>query len=121
MLCCEPTAGCVSCQVDCERAVVSYHQPPWWMALVFLVLCNWIGLLFGLLLALVLRREEPKESGKDRSFTLPLRLCDECRPTLTNVEAVKRTLRSVPLYRRLLDKYPRAVISLLDQPTVPPL
>jgi len=77
--------------------------------------------LFGLLLAWAYGREEPKESGKDRSFTLPLRLCDACRATLTTVEAVKRALRSVPLYRRLLDKYPRAVISLLGQPAVPPL
>jgi hypothetical protein len=78
---------------------------------VFLILCNWVGLLFGLLLALYSRRE-PEESGKDRSFTLPLRMCERCRPALTDVESVTRALRSVPLYRRLLDKYPRAVVTL---------
>jgi hypothetical protein len=116
VLCSEPTNGCIFCQVECERAVVSDGEPPIWAVVASVVLLGWLG-------ALLARnaRREPREWGKDRSFTLPLRLCDKCRPTLTNFASVTRALRSVPLYRRLLDKYPRAVITLLGRPTVPPL
>jgi hypothetical protein len=110
VLCSEPTAGCVSCVVDCERAVVSDGRPSFWAELGLIVLFGWIGVLLARS-----GRKEPMEWGKDRSFTLPLRLCDACRPALTNFASVTRALRSVPLYRRLLDKYPRAVITLLGQ------
>jgi hypothetical protein len=52
------------------------------------------------------------ETGKDRYFRLPLRICDQCSPRLTDAKSIKRALRSVPIYRKLLDKYARALVSL---------
>jgi hypothetical protein len=110
ILCGDPTIGCVYCQVECERAVVVDGRPPLWAVIGMVLLFGWVG-------ALLARsaRKEPREWGKDRSFNLPMRLCDRCRPELTDTASVKRALRSVPLYRRLLDKYPRALVSLRSQ------
>jgi hypothetical protein len=110
VLCSKRTAGCVFCYVEFERAVVVDGRPPLWAVIGMVFLFGWIG-------ALLARsaRREPREWGKDRSFTLPLRLCKRCQPALTDRASLKRALRSVPLYRRLLDKYPDAWVSLRDQ------
>src|ERR1700687_1888932 len=67
VLCSEQTAGCVSCQVDCVRAVVSDGRLWFWAELGLIVLFGWIGVLLARS-----ARKEPREWGKDRSFTLPL-------------------------------------------------
>ena len=46
-------------------------------------------------------------------LTLPLRVCDHCRAEVRRPAAVKALLRQVPVYARLLDKYPKAKVTLL--------
>jgi hypothetical protein len=106
VLCESPTNGCVSCRTECERAYVQRSGPPLWVrALAFLT--------FGLIGAAVASAMpgHEQEWGKDRIFSLPLRVCDACRKGLTSSQAMKDALCRVPLYRRLLRKYPAAKIT----------
>jgi hypothetical protein len=114
VLCSRPTTGCTTCVVVFERAVVSEGGTPWWATTLAFLVFGWLGLL----LARGSRRS-PQVWGKDREFTLPLRTCDRCRPGLVETEAVRRALRSVPIYRRMLDKYPGARISPPVMPRPP--
>jgi len=60
----------------------------------------------------VLRRpDEPREIGHDLSFDLPIRLCTRCAGRLRG-RSLKRAMKRVPVYERLLQKYPRAQVSL---------
>jgi len=110
VLCGEPTPACALCLVEYEPAVVIDDHPP---VLALIGLVRLVGLLRGFLARSTLR--ETSEWGEDSSLNIPMRICDPCRPTLTDAKSVKRALRSVPLYRRLLDKYPRAIVSLVGK------
>ena len=107
VFCSEVTSGCAICFVEIERAQVSDGRQPWWVVASAFLLFGWLG-------ALLVRqaREPTGETGKDRAYRVPLRICDQCRPRLNDARAIKRALRSVPLYRKLLDRYPRALVSL---------
>jgi hypothetical protein len=53
---------------------------------------------------------EDKEWGKDRIFPLPLRVCLSCQQRLKSPAEVKAALCRVPLYERLLMKYPNSKV-----------
>jgi hypothetical protein len=76
--------------------------------LLLVVFTGWIGLLGA---ALGWRKSE-REWGKDVIFELPLRVCEACCEELTTASAVKEAMREVPLYRRLLLKYPNVLVAL---------
>jgi hypothetical protein len=112
----EETA-CVSCEADtdgvlritveCERARILYART----SPLYLVLALWSPLLA--LLAYLTRagRNEPVgESGKDKTYALPVRLCERCRRDVADPAACRKVLSLVPLYARLLAKYPKAKI-----------
>jgi hypothetical protein len=105
VLCGIATEHILSCRTVCEIAYV--EQPgssgPAFFARLLL------GRL-GEVIAECLQSEE-KQRGKDRIYPLPLRVCDSCVQQLSNDQAVWNALYRVPLYRRLLDKYPRARVS----------
>jgi hypothetical protein len=112
VLCGVATDRAVCCRTECERAYVRDGGPPLWYRLL-----TFFGLFhspFGWLEAAVVLStpRQEREWGKDRIFPLPLRVCDACRQQLTSPEAVKGALCRVPLYRRLLEKYPAATVSL---------
>lgn len=107
VLCGTETSATVCCKTECERARVRGGQPPLWAYLLGYLTFGWLGVLIAELTA-----GEEREWGKDRVFPLPLRVCDACRRGLTNPAAVKAALCRVPLYQRLLAKYPRARVSL---------
>ena len=110
LLCGAATDGVVCCKAECERALVLDGQPPIWARILAFVAFGWLGLLA----ASVGHRREGIEWRKERVYTLPLRICDACRPESTSPEAIQRALGRVPLYRRLLEKYPDTRISMLD-------
>lgn len=107
VLCGVATDTSVCCRTECERARVQSGQPSLWHYLLGFLTFGWLGVVIASLWA-----REDREWGKDRIFSLPLRVCDACRQRLTTPAEVKAALCRVPLYRRLLTKYPCAKISL---------
>jgi hypothetical protein len=97
VLCGVATDGCVRCRTECEKVFMS-PAVPWWHYMFGYVVFGWLGALLVKATA-----AEPQEFGTDRVFDLPLRVCDTCRHDLTSPSAVKKSLRRVPLYWRLLD------------------
>jgi hypothetical protein len=57
-------------------------------------------------------QRDEKEYGRDKVYTLPLRVCPACQPTLRKRAGIKECLRSVPEYDSLLDKFPAARVGL---------
>jgi predicted nucleic acid-binding Zn ribbon protein len=108
VLCGTATDGTVHCHTECERARIEDGRPPLWARVLAFLTFGWIGVL----VVSGMPRQET-EWGKDRIFDLPLRVCDGCRPRLTTARALKDALGQVPLYRRLLKKFPAAKVSLL--------
>jgi len=87
----------------CERAFVK--QDP--NRSLWVIIPAW--LLFGwwFLLLLLLTRED-QVHGTDVQFRLPLRVCSECRPDLTNTQTFHDAVYATPIYAELLEKYPDA-------------
>ncbi|MBN1911456.1 MAG: hypothetical protein JW818_17065 [Pirellulales bacterium] len=59
--------------------------------------------------------EGPREMGHDRGVELPLRVRKEHHPKLRRVRSqrkLRRLLRDVPIYAKLLKEYPRARIMI---------
>jgi len=107
VLCGVPTDSSICCWTECEQAHVESGKPSWGAYLAAFLTLGWLGV------ALAKSTEgEAREWGKDRSFPLPLRVCDACRQGLTGPAKLRAALYRVPLYRRLLDKYPDAAVSL---------
>jgi len=55
---------------------------------------------------------EERELGRNIAYRLPLRICQPCRRDCSRKE-VTELLRSIDVYRQLLDKYPHASIGRL--------
>lgn len=92
------------CWTTCERAKVD--QPSGWE----LTPLVWVSMLFGFITLRKVNRE--RVEGRDLRFRLPLRVCANCRAELKDPRRLKETLLEVPLYGRLLDKYPDTDVSL---------
>jgi hypothetical protein len=54
-------------------------------------------------------KRPPQKPGK--WFTVPVRVCDECAPRMDDPAGASEAVNATPLYRRLLEGYPDAVIS----------
>jgi hypothetical protein len=52
-------------------------------------------------------------------YRLPLRVCPACARELRGTAEIKRALAKVPVYRQLLEKYPRAAVSVAPRGTGP--
>jgi hypothetical protein len=68
--------------------------------------------LWGILLGVALQGRGRREYGKDKIYTLPLAVCQECQSDLRGERKLKEALRHVPEYNRLLNKFPDAVVRL---------
>jgi hypothetical protein len=111
VLCGATTEKKVCCRTECERALVKYERP-WWWWLIVLVMWVPIALLSPITVFFLPKRQRPIEHGKDRIYDLPLRICPQCRLDLTDEDEIKDAMWEVPVYRRLLEKYPDAKVSL---------
>jgi hypothetical protein len=91
--------------VECEKKWVRrYDEFRWYyLFMPWIVLVAWY----------IHQRPEVREFGKDVVLTLPLRLCEHCRAEARRPAVVKTFLRLVPVYGRLLDRYPDAKVTLL--------
>ena len=107
VLCGLSTDASICCTTECERSFAQDGQLPWWVYLLGLLTFGWFGVF-----VVNVSEGSVKVRGTDRIFPLPLRVCDACQHQLTSPEKVKAALSLVPLYRRLLNKYPNAQVSL---------
>jgi hypothetical protein len=111
VICGVATDACVHCWTECEKAYVEAVRPsPWAYLLAFAT--------FGLFAAaaVAVARTKPSEAkvwGEDRTFSLPLRVCGKCSPGLVDPQKMRGALCRVPLYRRLLEKFPLAKTSMM--------
>ena len=111
VVCGEATDGCIHCWAECEKAYVEAVRPsPWAYLLGFATLG-----FFGAAAVAVARTKtsDAKVWGEDRNFSLPLRVCSKCGPGLADAEKMEVALRRVPLYRRLLAKFPEAKLTMM--------
>src|SRR5262245_57451312 len=87
VLCGSPTQGTAFCRTECERAVVkpvrASGESQFHTILIF-------GLLGWLISRFSIRGY--KESGKDRIYTLPLRVCGFCQEGLISPGEIKEAL-----------------------------
>ncbi|MCI0378601.1 MAG: DUF1922 domain-containing protein [Gemmataceae bacterium] len=108
VLCGAVTDHCIYCRTECERAYVTDSKMPFLVRLFGGFLS---GITFGWYVFLGDERE-PTVCGQDRVYALPLRVCNECAQALSP-DILCDALSRVPLYERLLKKYPHAILSLL--------
>jgi hypothetical protein len=96
--CGEVTTQTAFVWAECERAQIK--KSSWTI--------NPIALLFGWFV--FSRSGEVRVLGRDRTYCLPVRLCEGCRHL--EGKELREALAHEPLYRRLLEKYPQATLSL---------
>jgi hypothetical protein len=109
--CCRrPTDGLSRVTVECER--VAAVGGPSQAEVVGCLLTPLIGWFLALLIFLGLRSRR-QQYGDDVSVTLPLPVCEACRPGLDDPTAARHAIRRVPAYAELLDHYPEARVTRL--------
>ena len=113
MFCQTKTAATLECWVECERAKV--YAPGIGPTVVKTLFLNAILPFFGwfyLPLGVGVSRDA-EAYGNDLVVRTPLTICENCLHRTSRTEASVRTfLRSVPLYRELLDAYPGARVGV---------
>jgi hypothetical protein len=96
------TAAWLPVKVECEPG---YHEGGFGWGTFFLTALTAIFLPFGF----ILFRSRPKIVHYGKGYRLPVLICPECQKSAPRSEqTVKEWLRQVPVYRQLLDKYPKA-------------
>lgn len=110
VLCGEVTDGIAYFRTECELAYVSDNRTPTWARVLALFTFSWVGFLIA-----SSRGGEEREYGKDRIYTLPLRVCPACRPKLADPNEARAALRRVPLYDRLLQRFPQARVTFVQR------
>lgn len=104
VLCGAATRNVVMTRVVCEQAE-KRDRIPWWYWLLIP-----IGLWVAVLVLVAYARGESRTLGRDVTFRLPVRVCDECDPGVWTLDAAREALLRSPLYARLLGKYPHAQV-----------
>jgi hypothetical protein len=103
--CHRPTGNAVRVVIECERAETKSVYSREGQA---------TGCLLGLLFGWIVIRSPDREDrvvGHDVVFAVPLRICEVCESEIRSAGALRETLRRVPVYAALLDKYPDARIT----------
>jgi hypothetical protein len=92
---------------ECERRWL--RRPGRWDWVVVAIFSLPIALLTHLWIR---RTGEVREYGRDVILDLPLRLCPACRPEMRTRSQMAAALRTVPIYAQLLNRYPKAKLSV---------
>jgi hypothetical protein len=103
-----PTDHLISVLTQCEKTWVKQSGGSFWGTL----LLGMFGPFWAVAAAISQMRNEEKVHGRDKIYSLPLRICPSCEKTLRSVQDIKLCLRAVPTYDLLLDKFPDAEVSL---------
>jgi hypothetical protein len=59
-------------------------------------------------------RKKTVVHGREKVYWLPLPVCQQCREHIQDEAALRRAMRKVEVYGRLLDKFPKAKIKLVN-------
>ena len=103
-----PTRDVIQIEVQCEHLAPA--KDPVKFALL-LAMCA------GPWATLILFSKPGQAHGRDTAVTVPLRVCREYHRGLERWwgrRKLRRLLRTVPVYTRLLDEYPRATIAVVN-------
>lgn len=111
VMCREPTTNAVPVSVLCEQEQDN-TLGCWWMVLLIPPLTP-----IGMIVLLV---RSQHRMGRNVAFHLPVRMCEDCQPAVFTEDGAKAALRATPLYARLLQQYPAAVVSSAGNTTVAP-
>jgi hypothetical protein len=108
--------GCVACGAATDQIVrvVAECEKAWGKRAGF----EWGTFFLSLLLLplVVFRwRNVDQMRGSDKFFVLPIRVCPQCQQALKGTARIKDCLRHIPVYRRLLDKFPDATVSIASE------
>jgi hypothetical protein len=104
------TDGAVRVITECERTMIPRSGVPWPVGCLLLLFSPVLYLLFRAGTA-VEDSGRVEEHGRDKIYTLPVPVCADCRPRLHR-QTIQDTLRKIPIYEQLLDKFPDAVLRL---------
>ena len=109
--CATATTNCLLVQVECERARVVHPKRPW-LAILSVFYNPWLALFIYFSNLFENRADERrpmlKEMGKDKIYSLPVRICPACQQQVVTPRDIRRVMEGVPLYARLLAKFPEA-------------
>jgi hypothetical protein len=110
-----PAGGCVRCgggaervavvAAECARAPAQRRTVARYLLLAFAIMIPGVR-------TAVMRDLNASQPQYDAIAQLPLLLCDHCRAETRDKTAIKALLRHVPVYARLLDKYPSTRVTL---------
>jgi len=101
--------------IECERSWKRRADGSGWLTGCLLLPLSTFLFVVWMIWRLTKRPEEVELLGRDKIYTLPLSLCPLCAPQLKNASSIKEHLRKVPIYRRLLDKFPDARVSIASK------
>jgi hypothetical protein len=103
-ICCKvKTEKTLDCWVECERTY-DRSGKPWAMTLLFVV-----SLPLWLLARVQQGLSKPEVNGRELVVRTPLPICENCQSSTSRTEAnIRQLLRSVEIYRQLLERYPLA-------------
>ncbi len=100
----------VTINVQCERSWTRGGEDPNWLEIGFNVAFGWVGALIAS------RNKTPlQEFGRETVIDLPLKVSAEMRSQVIRMRSqnsLKTALRTVPIYEKLLEQYPDAVVSV---------
>ena len=110
--CHRTTGGVVRVVIECERAENKFTHIGEAQAIAQSLLDNLLKLVVGFSWTNPQPVErEDRVLGRHVVFTVPLRVCGVCDTEIRSAGALRETLRRVPVYAALLDKYPWARIT----------
>lgn len=106
----------VTINVQCERSwtrggeELSFAKFVWFLT--FYCLFGWLAALVS---SILFRKTPIEEFGRETVIDLPLKVSAEMRSQVIRMRSqnsLKTALRTVPIYEKLLDEYPDAVVSV---------
>jgi hypothetical protein len=115
---------CVSCGTETSGVLVVHaHCESIWRkggqsTDQMLALTAWLGPLWALLVWASRSQDAEREFGSDVRLGLPLRVCPQCREQVqkmwrwSRLARLRELLVKVPEYRQLLERYPKARLSV---------
>jgi hypothetical protein len=106
--CGEQTQAWIPVMIECEAGFETGGFS-WGMLIlsVFTMLCLPVGFIF--------LRWKPNVVHHGKGYRVPLLACPECQKLLSRSKTLRRCLRRVTVYQRLLDKYPDARVYVIKQ------
>jgi hypothetical protein len=103
--CGEETKDAIHVLTECERSWTTKSGEFSWSTLIVTSLFLPVSIFHW-------RRVEKKRYGRDKVYSLPLPICEDCKPAVRGRKRIKQYLQRIPEYCRLLDKFPDARVTL---------